>query len=134
MEDTTESALSADEPGRTPSRLDIDPSSPYAEAVAFYTASDRAQITAFEVTAKLFLADVIAHLNLLNPDPDRPYEHASFSQTVHRFAKNAGCTADWVTADDAEDASAGMPGTTSAKLPGFPRFRPTQTFDGWVHM
>lgn len=134
MEDTTESALSADEPGRTPSRLDIDPSSSYAEAVAFYTASDRAQITAFEVTAKLFLADVIAHLNLLNPDPDRPYEHASFFQTVRRFAKSAGCTADWVTADDAEDASAGMPDATSAKLPGFPRFRPTQTFDGWVHM
>ncbi|GAA1627652.1 hypothetical protein GCM10009700_14220 [Brevibacterium sanguinis] len=102
MTDTIASAPSGDTPGPLPARVDIDASSPYAAAFTVYAASDQAQLAALETTASLFLTDTIAHLNLLNPRPGAPYQHAAFTETVRRFARAQGCTADWVTDGDSD--------------------------------
>ncbi|GAA1819941.1 MULTISPECIES: HNH endonuclease signature motif containing protein [Brevibacterium] len=108
MTDTIASAPSGDTPGPLPARVDIDASSPYAAAFTVYAASDQAQLAALETTASLFLTDTITHLNLLNPRPGTPYEHAAFTETVRRFARAQGCTADWVTDDETDsDADTG---------------------------
>ncbi|GAA1620975.1 HNH endonuclease signature motif containing protein [Brevibacterium celere] len=85
--DTIESVPSADQPGSNPRGVEVDPTSPYADVYAVYTSSDRAQIAALEATARAFLADVIGHLDLFNPDPGSPYRHATFSETAWRFAR-----------------------------------------------
>ncbi len=85
--DTIESVPSADQPGSNPRGVEVDPTSPYADVYAVYTSSDRAQIAALEATARAFLADVIGHLDLINPDPGSPYRHATFSETAWRFAR-----------------------------------------------
>lgn len=87
MTDTIESVPSADQPGSNPRGVEVDPTSPYADVYAVYTSSDRAQIAALEATARAFLADVIGHLDLINPDPGSPYRHATFSETAWRFAR-----------------------------------------------
>ncbi|WP_137824998.1 HNH endonuclease signature motif containing protein [Brevibacterium sp. 2SA] len=133
MTDTIASAPSGDTPGALPARVDIDASSPYAAAFTVYAACDQAQLAALETTAGLFLSDTITHLNLLNPRPGTPYQHATFTETVRRFARAQGCTADWVTdgetdsdtgtgiggaalgggvdaPDDASESSSGLPG------------------------
>ncbi|MBE8145861.1 hypothetical protein IOD13_00850 [Brevibacterium casei] len=98
-----------------------------------------------ETTASLFLHDVIAHLDLLNPSPESPYRHASLTETARRHARAHGSEADWVSEVDPDPApspAAGDPEaaptsasdfTVPAPLPGFPKFRETQTIYGWVH-
>ena len=147
-----------DRPSRPP-RLEVDPDSPFADVLDVYTSSDRAQLAALETTASLFLAEVIEHLGLLNPDPESPYRHATLTETASRFAdaanreseSNSGdgtattpAEADVRTASDPSpestaDGDAALvesPSDTAdaTSLPGFPRFRETQTIDGWVHM
>lgn len=136
-----------DEPpdrSRTP-RLRIDPDSPYAEALSVYSACDRAQLAAWETTASLFLHDVIAHLDLINPSPESPYNHASLTETARRHARAHGSEADWVSEVDPDPAPPSVAGdpeaaptstsdaTVPAPLPGFPKFREAQTVYGWVH-
>lgn len=136
-----------DEPPDRPitPRLTVDPDSPYAEALSVYSACDRAQFAAWETTASLFLTDVIAHLDLLNCSPESPYRHASLTETARRHARAHGSDADWVsevdpdpapttTAGDCEAAPASASDPfAAAPLPGFPKFRETQTIYGWVH-
>ena len=145
----------------TPPRLEIDPDSPFADVLDVYSSSDRAQLAALETTASLFLAEVIDHLGLINPSPESPYRHASLTDTAIRFATaskedheadgdagspaeanaeisskpSAGSMAEGGSSADPDhrgDSPADIPDTTA--LPGFPRFRETQTIDGWVHM
>lgn len=135
----------ADDEPPDPRRLRVDPDSPYADALSVYSACDRAQLAAWETTASLFLHDVIAHLDLLNPSPESPYRHASLTETARRHARTHGSDADWVSevdpdpapspaAGDPEAAPTSAPDfTVPAPLPGFPRFRETQTIYGWVH-
>ncbi|EKU47354.1 13E12 repeat family protein [Mycobacteroides abscessus subsp. abscessus] len=143
----------------TPPRLEVDPDSPFADVLDVYTSSDRAQLVALETTASLFLAEVIDHLGLLNPNPEFPYRHATLTETASRFADAANREGETSTADgvatpsaeaDAEctsdpsaestaDGDAALveaPSVTpdATSVPGFPRFRETQTIDGWVHM
>ncbi|MCT1447048.1 HNH endonuclease signature motif containing protein [Brevibacterium casei] len=94
MTDTIESVPSADQPGSNPRGVEVDPTSPYADVYAVYTSSDRAQIAALEATARAFLADVIGHLDLINPDPGSPYRHATFSETAWRFVRARSGTGD----------------------------------------
>lgn len=147
-----------DRPSRPP-RLEVDPDSPFADVLDVYTSSDRAQLAALETTASLFLAEVIEHLGLLNPDPESPYRHATLTETATRFADAAnkqiesnsddGTAATPAEADarttpdpsaestaDGDAALVESPSDTAdaTSLPGFPRFRETQTIDGWVHM
>ncbi|QQB16027.1 HNH endonuclease [Brevibacterium casei] len=134
--DTTESVPSGAQPGRNSRRINVDPDSRFAAAVDVYSACDRAQLTALETTAALFHDEVIDHLNLMNPDADEPYRHASLTETARRFARAR-------TRDDQADTASDSPKVPSerddgeasdtAVLPGFPRFRETQSIDGWVH-
>lgn len=143
-------------PSVEPSRIDLNPDSPYTDAFAVYMACDRAQLAALETTAQLFLTDVISHLGLLNLDSDAPYRHATLTETAHRFARarlgdssadgNVGaCPLAETAAGTAGESENGSvaPGTDTGRglqlpesgfLPGFPRFKETQTIDGWVHM
>lgn len=126
-------------------RLRIDPDSPYADALSVYSACDRAQLAAWETTASLFLTDVIAHLDLLNSSPEFPYRHASLTETARRHARAHGSAADWVSEVDPDPAPVTAAGDceaapasasdpfAAAPLPGFPKFRETQTIYGWVH-
>ncbi len=108
-------AAGGDQPNqpRTP-RFDVDPDSPFADALSVYTACDRAHFDAMRTTAGLFLDEVIEHLRLLNPRPDEPYAHASFIDTAHRYEvpesdelegpSNSGASAEAVT-DEGESAN-----------------------------
>ncbi|RAE42308.1 HNH endonuclease, partial [Burkholderia multivorans] len=83
----------------TPPRLEVDPDSPFADVLDVYTSSDRAQLAALETTASLFLAEVIDHLGLLNPNPESPYRHATLTETASRFADAANREGESISGD-----------------------------------
>lgn len=143
-----------DSTGR-PCRVESD--SPFAAALGIYTASDQAQLAALDATARIFLAETIDNLHLINPDPDQPYKHSAFTETARTHVRSLSAkSADSIVNDGptsthnsepavcdepaagtcAVESSANSTSHTAAAgssaVPRFPAFRPTTTFSEWV--
>ncbi|GAA1858503.1 hypothetical protein GCM10009813_19490 [Brevibacterium marinum] len=117
-------------------RLHIDADSPFAEAAEVFAASDRAQLSALDVSAELFFNEVVENLNLFNPTPGRPYAHVGIADTVRRYQQSActsGAKTTETTPEKAAERAPEEPKDERNRLSNFPRFRLDQTFYGWVH-
>lgn len=117
-------------------RLHIDADSPFAEAAEVFAASDRAQLSALDVSAELFFNETVENLNLFNPTPGRPYAHVGIADTVRRYQQSActsGATTTEKTPEKTAEKATEEPKDERNRLSNFPRFRLDQTFYGWVH-